>query len=196
MGCIPEPLLNHMTPGIGASTNTGVASAGGDFDQNKQQLYGTDQLPAGEVNKRILAESSGSIKQPIHPQAELLRQQGLIQDTVRGTTTSSARRETPSQVYGISTPGRKDPKGKQRKIGGTDSVTNDIVDRLTGHTFVMDDGDVDGNSQLIRLRSASGHQILLNDSAGVVYIANGSGNAWMEFAANGSIDVYSGDRSA
>ena len=35
MGCIPEPLLNHMTPGIGASTNTGVASAGGDFDQNK-----------------------------------------------------------------------------------------------------------------------------------------------------------------
>ena len=192
MGCIPEPLLNHMTPGIGASTNTGVASAGGDFDQSKQQLYGTDQLPAGEVNKRILAESSGSIKQPIHPQAELLRQQGLIQDTVRGTTTSSARRETPSQVYGISTPGRKDPKGKQRKIGGTDSVTNDIVDRLTGHTFVMDDGDVDGNSQLIRLRSASGHQILLNDSAGVVYIANGSGNAWMEFAANGSIDVYSG----
>jgi len=191
MGCIPEPLLNHMTPGIGASTNTGVASAGGDFDQNKQQLYGTDQLPAGEVNKRILAESSGSIKQPIHPQAELLRQEGLIQDTVRGTTTSSARRETPSQVYGISTPGRKDPRGKQRKIGGIDSVTTDIVDRLTGHTFVMDDGDVDGDNQLVRLRSASGHQILLNDSAGVVYIANGSGNAWMEFAANGSIDIYS-----
>jgi hypothetical protein len=192
MGCIPEPLLNQMTPGIGASPNTGVATSGGDYGQTKQQLYGTDRVPAGEVNKRILGKSSGSIKQPIHPQTELLRQQGLIQDTVRGTTTSSARRETPSQVYGISTPGRKDPKGTPRKIGGTDSKTQDIIDRLIGHTFVMDDGDAKGDNQLVRLRSASGHQILLNDSAGVVYIANGSGNAWMEFAANGSVDVYSG----
>jgi hypothetical protein len=192
MGCIPEPLINQMTPGIGASPNTGVATSGGDFDQNKQQLYGTDLLPAGEVNKRILADSSGSIKQPIHPQAELLRQQGLVQDTVRGTTTSSARRETPSQVYGISTPGRKNPNGKPVKVGGQDSITKDIVDRLIGHSFVMDDGDINGDNQLIRLRSASGHQILLNDSAGVVYIANGTGNAWMEFSSNGSIDIYSG----
>jgi len=192
MGCIPEPLLNQMTPGIGASPNTGVATSGGDYGQTKQQLYGTDRVPAGEVNKRILGKSSGSIKQPIHPQTELLRQQGLIQDTVRGTTTSSARRETPSQVYGISTPGRKDPKGTPRKIGGTDSKTQDIIDRLIGHTFVMDDGDAKGDNQLVRLRSASGHQILLNDSAGVVYIANGSGNAWMEFSANGAIDIYAG----
>lgn len=191
MGCIPEPLLNHMTPGIGASTNTGV-EATGDFDQNKQQLYGTDNVPAGEVNKRILAKSSGSIKQPIHPFTETLRQQGLIQDTVRGVTSSSARRESPSQVYGISTPGRKNTARPKRKIGGVDSVKDDVIDRLTGHTFVMDDGDTNGDNQLIRFRSASGHQILLNDSAGVVYIANGSGNAWMEFAANGSIDVYSG----
>ena len=31
--------------------------------------------------------------------------QGLIKDTVRGTTTAGARRESPSQVYGILTPG-------------------------------------------------------------------------------------------
>jgi hypothetical protein len=192
MGCIPEPFVNHMTPGIGASTNTGVATTGGDFDQNKQQLYGTDNVPAGEVNRQILSKSSGSIKQPIHPFAETLRQQGLIQDTVRGTTSSSARRESPSQVYGISTPGRKNPASKSLPLGGTDSSFKDIVDRLTGQTLVLDDGDEAGDNQLIRLRSASGHQILLNDSAGVVYIANGSGNAWMEFAANGSIDVYSG----
>ena len=192
MGCIPEPYVNHMTPGIGASTNTGTATPGGDFDQTKQQIYGTDNLPAGEVNRRILSESPGSIKQPIHPFAETLRQEGLIQDPVRGTTTSSARRESPSQVYGISTPGRKNPRSKSLPLGGTDSNFKDIVDRLTGQSFVMDDGDANGDNQLVRLRSASGHQILLNDSAGVVYIANGSGNAWMEFAANGSIDVYSG----
>ena len=32
--------------------------------------------------------------------------QGLVQDNVRGTTSSSARRESPSAVFGISTPGR------------------------------------------------------------------------------------------
>ena len=191
MGCIPEPNLNFMTPGIASSTNTGI-QATGDFDQSKQQMYGTNNVPAGEINTRIQAQSSTVIKQPIHPFAETLRQQGLIQDTVRGTTSSSARRESPSQVYGISTPGRIDPAGKAVKVGTKDSVIQKQIDRLTGHSFVMDDGDSAGDNQLIRLRSASGHQILLNDSAGVVYIANGSGNAWMEFAANGSIDVYSG----
>ena len=192
MGCIPEPFSNHMTPGIGATNNTGVATSGNDFDQNKQELYGTDTVPAGEVNKRILSKSSGSIKQPIHPFTETLRQEGLIQDTVRGTTTSSARRESPSQVYGISTPGRKNPASKSLPVGGKDSNFKDVVDRLTGQTVVLDDGDENGNNQLIRLRSASGHQLLLNDSAGVVYIANGSGNAWMEFSSNGAIDIYSG----
>jgi hypothetical protein len=192
MGCIPEPFVNHMTPGIGSSTNTGVTSSGGDFDQNKQQLYGTDNVPAGEVNRQILSKSSGSIKQPIHPFAETLRQEGLIKDTVRGTTSSSARRESPSQVYGISTPGRKNPASKSLPLGGKDSSFKDIVDRLVGQTFVLDDGDENGNNQLIRLRSASGHQLLLNDSAGVVYIANGSGNAWMEFSSNGAIDIYAG----
>ena len=198
IGCIQDAFINHMVPGIAASTNTNITATGSELgEQSKQQLYGTDTVPSGEINKlsqsRVDSKfTKSTISQPIHPQAELLRQQGLIQDTVRGTTSSSARRESPSQVYGISTPGRKDPSSPPRPVGAEDSKIKDIVDRLTGHTFVMDDGDDNGDNQLIRLRSASGHQILLNDSAGVVYIANGSGNAWMEFAANGSIDVYSG----
>ena len=192
IGCIPEPNNNFMTPGIAASTNTQV-DAQGDFQLSKEDLYGTDKVPAGEINTRLLADSPGNIKQPVHPFAETLRQEGLIQDAVRGTTTSSARRESPSQVYGISTPGRKDPRGKKRKIGGVDSIKQEIVDRLTGHTFVMDDGDSAGENQLVRMRSASGHQLLLNDSAGVVYLANGSGNVWMEFSANGAIDIYAGN---
>jgi hypothetical protein len=198
IGCIQDAFINHMVPGIAASTNTNVTATGSELgEQGKQSLYGTDTVPSGEINKlsqsRVDSKfTKSTISQPIHPQAELLRQQGLIQDTVRGTTSSSARRESPSQVYGISTPGRKDPSSPPRPLGSEDSKIKDIVDRLIGHTFVMDDGDEAGDNQLIRLRSASGHQILLNDSAGVVYIANGSGNAWMEFAANGSIDVYSG----
>jgi hypothetical protein len=55
----------------------------------------------------------------------------------------------------------------------------------------MDDGDVNGDNQLTRLRSASGHQILMHDTEGVVYIANGTGNAWIEMDKSGRISVYS-----
>lgn len=200
MGCVIEPFLNQMTPGIGALDKTMTepeASEGSYSSTGKEAIYGTDTLPAGEAN-RAYAESAGESdadgrkRYPIHPSAEILRQQGLVGDPVRGTTTSSARRESPSAVFGISTPGRKDTSSSPKLMGADDSVKKEIVDRLVGHTFVMDDGDNVGNNQLIRLRSASGHQLLLNDSAGVVYLANASGNTWMEFAANGSIDIYSG----
>jgi hypothetical protein len=57
----------------------------------------------------------------------------------------------------------------------------------------MDDGDAAGNNELIRLRTSSGHQLLMHDTKGVVYLANASGNVWMEFSANGAIDIYSGN---
>jgi len=196
IGCVQDPLTNHMVPGIGASEQTGLSDTGVEED-SKESVYGSNTVPAGEINRATLdsignKEANPKVKRPIHPFAETLRQQGLIQDTVRGTTTSSARRESPSQVFGMSTPGRRDPTAKEQTVGVAGSNRKERIDRLTGHTFVMDDGDVNGGNQLIRFRSASGHQILLNDTAGVVYIANGSGNAWMEFSGDGSIDIYSG----
>ena len=192
-GCIQDPLVNHMVPGIASAESTEVSA---DFG-SKESIYGTSAVPAGEVNRatvdQFLTDTPGSTtKRPIHPFAETLRMQGLIQDTARGSTTSSARRESPSQVFGISTPGRRDPSAPDRIVGVKNSQRKEKIDRLTGHTLVLDDGDTNGKNQLIRLRSSSGHQILLNDTAGVVYIANGSGNAWMEFSADGSIDFYSG----
>jgi len=56
---------------------------------------------------------------------------------------------------------------------------------------VMDDGDAAGENQLVRLRTGSGHQLLMHDTKGVVYLANGSGNVWMEFSDDGTIDIYS-----
>jgi hypothetical protein len=56
----------------------------------------------------------------------------------------------------------------------------------------MDDGDAAGDNQLIRLRTGSGHQLLMHDTKGVVYLANGSGNVWMEFSKDGGIDIYAG----
>jgi hypothetical protein len=65
------------------------------------------------------------------------------------------------------------------------------TDRNPGHSFVMDDGDVNGDNQLTRIRTASGHQILMHDTEGTVYIANGSGKAFIEMERDGTISVFS-----
>ena len=198
IGCIQDPFTNHMIPGI-ASSETTIGLTGGppgkDTGIDKMAVYGTKNVPAGELNRQApnaLKPNYESISKPIHPFADTLLSQGLSADDVRGNTSSSARRESPSQVVGISTPGRLNTSSSAKNVGATDSGAREVVDRLTGHTFTMDDGDVRGENQLTRLRSASGHQILLHDTEGVVYIANGSGNAWIEMNKEGRIDVYSG----
>ena len=200
IGCVQEPLVNHMVPGIASSKKTWDKSGGGPAGQlsspiDKTETYGTKDVPSGEINRSIpgvTAENYDSLNKPIHPLADILVRQGLSEDPIRGTTTSSARRETPSNVFGISTPGPLDRTTTQQSTGTKDVSKTDFVTRKIGHTLVMDDGDVNGNNQLTRLRTASGHQLLMHDTKGVVYIANASGNAYVEMQANGRIDVYSG----
>ena len=193
-GCVQEPYVNHMIPGLAASRDTEVRQQ--DVEAaSKTDIYGTDLVPAGEVNRTLFkyASSLGGIdrlKKPVHPYAETLRKQGLIQDTVRGTTSSSARRESPSAVFGISTPGRTDAAANKAKLGPTDGKKDTQVVRSAGHTFVMDDGDAQGDNTLIRLRTGSGHQLLMHDTAGVVYLANAAGTVWMEFSKDGIVDIY------
>ena len=206
IGCIQDPYTNHMVPGIAASEETYDKTSGMDTGNpnemksattpDKMATYGTKNVPSGELNRAapgaLTNEDYESIPKPIHPFAEVLVKQGLSADKIRGTTTSSARRESPSQVFGISTPGRKNTGATAEQVSTEDAENVDQVVRGIGHTFVMDDGDDVGDNQLTRLRTASGHQLLMHDTDGVVYIANGSGNAWIEMNSEGRIDVYSG----
>jgi len=199
IGCIQEPLTNHMVPGLGASkaSKLGVETVGEFSDANKQKEYGTDFLPIGEKNKNMYDPGEGidsldKWNYPINVDlADQLRTQGLVQDTIRGTTTSSARRESPSQVFGISTPGRIKSNSRTPNIGleGTPVA----VDRTIGNSFVMDDGDVNKQNQLTRFRTSSGHQLLMHDTQGVIYIANGSGKSWIEMSSDGKIYIYAQD---
>ena len=45
----------------------------------------------------------------------------------------------------------------------------------------------------IRLRTRTGHQILLHNSEDIIYIANAQGSAWLEMTSNGKIDIYGSD---
>jgi hypothetical protein len=131
-----------------------------------------------------------------------LATQGLLKDPIRGTTTSSARRSTISNVYGISTPGPVVVGGKQYQFGTQKEPQPAYVEREGGTQFVMDDGYVGKDEkskkegildELVRLRTRTGHQILLHNSSDLIYICNSKGTAWLEFTSDGKIDIYAAD---
>ena len=188
IGCVPSTFQNHMMPGIAASQNVAMTA-------EQERKYGTRNVPVGEFLKKgrdLSNPTPDKYTKPIHPFADRLLAQGLLTDTVRGVTSSSARREVPSGVFGISTPGPLDPNGKKGYLG-YDNVATAPVSRLGGSTFVMDDGDKNGQNELVRIRTRTGHQILMHNSQDLIYIANSKGSAWIELTSNGKIDIYAED---
>ena len=139
-------------------------------------------LPVAEKNRREDDPDQGkNANRPLHHiLTKSILDQGLINDPIRGVTTAGARRESPSQVYGILTPGPEEPSLITGKKDGTN--------RRGGHQFVMDDSL---DQRHIRLRTGLGNQILMDDTNGIIYIINSKGTAWVEMAESGSIHVFS-----
>jgi hypothetical protein len=200
IGCVPEKFQNRMVPGLAAETLPSTALSQGMLDK-----YGTNTLPVAEAlpikdsaNSKKGNAPGGLENYPaVHPFANRLAQQGLLKDNVRGVTSSSARREVPSKVFGISTPGPLDDSPGAKKVSltyeGKTSKSTTPVSRLGGSTFVMDDGDQDGNNELVRIRTRTGHQILLHNTKKLIYIANGEGTSWIEMTEKGKIDIFAQD---
>ncbi len=198
IGCIPEPGVNHMVPGIAGSDRV-------NFANDQQDLFGgASRLPVTEINNEdpaILQDPEFyNQPKPVHSVvANQLFQQGLLQDRVRGTIGTTSQRETPSSVYGVSSPGRpvyqtrlEDAEIRQKLEDG-DIKPEDakVVARKGGHSFIMDDGDLDGRDQMVRIRTARGHQITMSDSGDCFYITHANGKTWLEFGKEGTVDVYS-----
>jgi hypothetical protein len=212
IGCVQDEYMNFMIPGLAATETT--------------QPPGSKRKVVAEFNKKtnkLVHADQTQVPKPVHPFQQVLESQGLADDDVRGITTSSARREVPSTVFGISTPGPVDrkPGAPTGKVGKRESrIDSAFISRLGGTTFVMDDGDdnflrkthaKDGppvyasvengengitdipHNELVRIRTRTGHQILLHNSEDLIYIANARGTAWIELSSNGKIDIYAED---
>jgi hypothetical protein len=233
IGCVPSNFANHMVPAIAGSKNL-------DIDAADKRKYNTSQpLPVAEINRRLNAKEGSvpdpeRIKKAVHPIADRFLEQGLLEDDARGTTNSGARRETPSMVFGISTPGPRDkrPGAKKAQIGTRKSPTINAVpvSRLGGTQFVMDDGDeryvrstpakdgpvkyvdvINGTdlasgektndkgdptipyNEYFRIRTRTGHQLLMHNSEDLIYIGNARGTTWIELTSNGKIDIFAQD---
>ena len=212
IGCVQDQYMNFMVPGYAATENT--------------TNFGS-KVPTSEYNKRMnpgTVQDPTKFPKPVHTElARRLMQEGLGNDDIRGLTTSSARREVPSMVFGWSTPGPLDkrtnaPKGR---VGPANAKANQFTNRLGGSSFVMDDGDdklirkgppestpqeyvnkeagEEGGdptlpaNELIRLRTRTGHQILMHNTEDLIYISNARGTSWIEMTSNGKIDIYAAD---
>jgi len=190
-----------MLPAIGAATQSQYVT------QNKTQsayFANSPQLPVTEINTNNtdLDQNQRFYDQPkpVHGyQAAIFFQQGLDRDPERGPIISNAQRESPSTVYGVSTPGHPiyeggmDPKTIRRQLdaGTLRPEQARVIGRYGGHTLVMDDGDVENKNALFRLRTTKGHQIMMNDSENFFYIGHANGQTWIELGAEGTVDVYS-----
>lgn len=199
IGVAPDPGLGHMVPAIGGSKNYIVGN-------KNQETYFADAplLPVTEINTNNTAiVNSGRFFDQDKPVqavvAGAMFQQGLSNDPERGPIKSSSQRETPSSVFGISTPGQPvyqggmDPKDIRKKIQNNE-ITPDqaqVIGRMGGHTLVMDDGDLEGKNALFRLRTPKGHQITMNDSGNFFYITHANGQTWLEFGVEGTVDIFS-----
>lgn len=228
--CVPGSFVNHMVPALAGSEAVDITT------DDRKKYATTGPLPVGEINRLANAKADDGpnrvtnpdkMPKPVHPIADAFLTQGLLQDYVRGVTTTTSRRTPPNSVYGISTPGPLDRRegAPTRNLGTTQYRTPgkpQPVSRLGGTTFVMDDGDDryqrkasasqlgEGNAyadtengergdptipqnEYFRVRTRTGHQLLMHNSEDLIYIGNARGTAWIELSSDGKIDIYAND---
>jgi hypothetical protein len=200
MGVIPGQGINSMVPAIGAVKNPALQN------ENQNAYFAkSPQLPVTEINNAPTNTEINDSPQfykkpkPVHSYvAAGLFQAGTVNDPIRGPITTSAQRESPSAVTGLSSPGRPVYQGGMNDATvKKDAAANklkpedvNVVGRKGGHSFVLDDGDVSGTNSMVRIRTAKGHQITMSDDGNCFYITHANGQVWLEFGQEGTLDVY------
>jgi len=131
-------------------------------DDEMNQKFAPFYPPVVEYNKKDTDLDPKNPDRPVRSIfAEALLKQGLEKDPERGAGNTSARREETSLVQGLISPG--------------------------GNSFSMDDNP---ENSMIRLRTASGTQIIVSETSGFIYMITKDGNSWMEIS-DGAVEVYS-----
>lgn len=222
IGVVPDDFANHMVPGIAASGNVDLSPEQQSLYGNTSVLP-VAEVNRSLEEYRDDPSRLDNAPRPLHPIAGFLLDSGLIGDPFRGAHTSTMRRAGISNVYGISTPGPLDRRpGQQTARQGTreNPSAPRPTSRLGGTQIVMDDGDdrfqrkttqdaggpeyadrtsgEEGDPRIpygesFRIRTRTGHQILLHNSEDLIYIGNSRGTAWIELSSDGKIDIFAQD---
>jgi lysozyme len=182
IGCLLNQFMNNMIPGMAAST------------ENYQ--YPGKYVPVAEYNKWDPNVSQPDQSQKPYEQTKFqgVGNQGLITDQARGITTTSARREAPSSVFGIITPGppitplTQPPAGLSEDAVAAFNLTQQAnIRRKGGSSFIMDDGT---GSEYVQYTTKSGAQLKLDETNGFVYAINRDGTSWIEMDQEGNVMIF------
>ncbi len=141
IGCIQDEYMNYMVPqGQPVDRAINIIQDGLSNDLKNRDL------PVGEYNKKNVPNLKDPDEEP-RPHnpfySRSLANQGLTDDINRGQSTASARRDIPSTVFGMNSPGpldRRDGAAKGNYGPRGDQVSH-FRSRLGGSSLVMDDGD-------------------------------------------------------
>lgn len=165
IGCLYNQYMNAMVPGMAAGA--------------RSWQYPGKLVPVAEYNKNDSGITRPDAAYSPYQKTKFkgLGNQGLIRDQGRGITTSSARREAPSNVFGIITPGPV--------VDVNASPAN--IRRKGGSAFIMDDAS---GSEYVQLTTKTGAQIRLDETNGFVYLINRDGTAWVQMDQKGNIDIF------
>jgi len=165
IGCLYNQFMNEMIPGMAGNANN-------------YQYPGKD-IPVAEYNKwdGKTTNPDATIKPYEATKFKGLGNQGLITDINRGVSNASARRESPSTVFGILTPGPV--------IDST--VTPENIRRKGGSAFIMDDNT---GTEAVVLTTKSGAQVKLDESNGYVYVINRDGTSWIQMDQYGDVEIF------
>lgn len=163
LGCLMQPGMNHMIPGIAKGQTFSEKDPKPITPLAEHNRKGEEAKKLDLYDNSTTKPKDNVIRAKHEPMFTSLTTQGLENDNIRGLTDSSARRESPSGVFGFLTPG--------------------------GHHFVMDDL----SQKHIRLRTVGGAQILLDDTNSTVYVINSKGTGWVEISENGKIELWGAD---
>lgn len=197
IGAVPKPESLQMVPAIGTADNV-VPNK-----EEASKLAGATRLPVTNINtndkQTVYSSDYLDTGRPVHSYtAAIMSQQGVIRDPVRGPISSSASREPASRVgWGVSTPGRPiyeggyDDTTLPKNLENSKSEQLKVVARRGGHSIVMDDGDIIGRDQLIRIRTSLGHQILMSDDGQTLMILHSNGQSYIELGKEGTVDIFS-----
>ena len=213
--CVPERGMTFRLPSTDAATDMTSGPVPGDLKGKR--------LPTAEYNKKLNRPNTNNIlkyKKPVNNEyIDILREQGTIEDDIRGICSTSAQREVPSMVFGFSSPGPLDKRGGKPSapVGVKENKVEVPVSRLGSSSIFIDDGDdkflrtgkakdtpyeyVDApggdvtipHNEMIRLKTRTGAQLLMHTSEDLIYINNSRGTAWLEMTSNGKIDIYADD---
>lgn len=165
VGCPISNQYNFAVPGFPAGVSYGDPAM---------------NAPVAEKNKNSDPGKHGMFTpRPMHADiAEQITRQGLINDPIRGAGQSGGRRESPSRVFGIQTPGDWDTREPEEGEGKV---------RLAGHQLIMD--DLRGQ-RLVRIRTGGGNQLLMHDDTETIYCVNSRGEVWWEMDNAGNFHMY------